>query len=111
MNYNEWVHYTVHKAAIERAEKAERASRMDASAFRTLCSAIQQIEEMVGIDSGGWNGPGEAMLAVEAVVCQRDRLKEALEAIASEPDDDGFTSDGHERLMRFAHAALEGIDN
>ena len=42
---------------------------------------------------------------------QNSVLVEALEDIAEETDDDGYTSDGHERLQWAAQQALKQIED
>lgn len=62
------------EALAQQLSKAERRAEYESQSFRTLCFAIQRMEEIVGIDSGGYNGPGPALDAIERVVVERDAL-------------------------------------
>ncbi|WP_299231632.1 hypothetical protein [uncultured Halomonas sp.] len=62
------------EALAQQLSKAERRAEYESQSFRTLCFAIQRMEEIVGIDSGGYNGPGPALDAIERIVAERDAL-------------------------------------
>lgn len=65
-------------AERERDEAMKRAE-MEADAFRTYCKAIQQIEDIVNIDTGGGMGPDPAIEAVRRVVNERDEALSHIE--------------------------------
>ena len=67
------------EALSQQLSKAERLAEYESQSFRTLCFAIQRMEEIVGIDSGGYNGPGPALDAIERVVVERDALAAHVE--------------------------------
>ncbi|PAU79175.1 hypothetical protein [Halomonas salipaludis] len=57
-----------------RLAKAEQRVEREATGFRAMCEAFQRLEEIVGMDTGGWNGPAPALNAVESIVQRRDAL-------------------------------------
>lgn len=70
-------------ALAVRVEKAERNSERDKDAFVMMCTALQDIEDAVGIDTGGWNGPAPAIHAVQALAAHVDMLGSVVEKIST----------------------------
>lgn len=63
----------------EQLGKSERRAEYESESFRIFCHAIQRLEEIVGIDTGGYNGPGPAIGEVERIVKERDALAAHVE--------------------------------
>jgi len=70
----------------EQLGKSERRAEYESESFRILCHAIQRLEEIVGIDTGGYNGPGPAIGEVERIVRERDALAAHVEELRQRGD-------------------------
>lgn len=55
-------------------DKAEQRAERNLGAFHILCESLTRLEEIVGIDTGGWNGAAPALNAVEQIKRERDAL-------------------------------------
>ena len=66
-------------ALAAKLEKAERIAGREATGFRAMCEAFQNLEAIVGLDTGGGMGPGPALNAVESISRERDALKAHVE--------------------------------
>lgn len=78
-------------------DKAEQRAERDLDAFHILCQSLKRLEEIVGIDTGGWNGPAPALDAVEQIQRERDALAahvELLSRAAYEVCNDSFSYGG-----------------
>lgn len=71
----------------EQLGKSERRAEYESKSFRILCHAIQRLEEIVGIDSGGYNGPGPALDMIERVVAERDALAARINRLVNAGDE------------------------
>lgn len=65
-------------------EESERKSEMHNLAFITLCRAFEELEQKLGMNTGGGMGPGPALNAVDAVIRNRTELAAHLERMRTE---------------------------
>jgi len=65
----------------EEIVKELQHGRRHAEGFNYLCGAIEQLEEIVGINTGGMNGPGPLLNAAEKMANECYLMRSKLEAI------------------------------
>lgn len=61
--------------------KELKCGERHAEGFNYLCGAIEQLEEIVGINTGGMNGPGPLLNAAEKMANDCYLMRNKLEAI------------------------------